>query len=592
MTADASTKKVPVHLGAKRTGAWLVRYALEHLPISHTFGIPGVHNTELYDELNQSEQICPILVTHEGGGAFAADAMSRTGGGRIGCLAIVPAAGLTHAMSGIGECYVDGIPLLVISGGTRTDKKFGYQVHEIDQSGLAGSVVKRAWRVTQQRDVVPVIFDAYHTAVKGVPGPVLVEIPADVQLYHGFVEELPVFEPFAPESVNADRELDEAVQLLRRARSPGIFVGWGAVDVSEAVTRIAELLGAPVSTTLQGVSAFPGNHPLHTGMGFSRAAVPAAESAFRSCDCLLAIGTRFGEIPTGSFGCRVPAELIHIDISPEVIGRNYPAKVAIAGDSRVIVPQLLQRLERAGIDRSSRRELEARIAAHKQAYRDEWRAHLNDRVNPALFFEELRLQLSDDAVTTVDDGNHTFLAAELFEVRCPRTFISPTDFNCMGYAVPAAIGAKLANPARQVVSIVGDGAFLMTGLEIITASTLHLGIAYFVFRDGELAQISQGQEIPYNRKPCTTLGDFRLADIAGATGARYIAIENNSRIADGVGQALEAAVQNQPAIVEVRIDYSKRTRFTQGVMSAVLRRFPLRDRVRFIGRAAVRKLSG
>lgn len=593
MTADASTKKTSVHKGSRRTGAWLARYALERLPISHTFGIPGVHNTELYDELNQSEKIRPILVTHEGGGAFAADAMSRTGGGRIGCLVIVPAAGLTHAMSGIGECFLDGIPLLVVSGGTRTDGEFGYQLHEIDQSRLAGAVVKHAWRVTEQRDVVRVIFEAYRIAVEGVPGPVLVEIPADVQLHQGVVDELPVFAPSAPEAANTDKELDESVQLLRQARSPGIFVGWGGVDVSEAVARIAELLAAPVSTTLQGLSAFPGNHPLHTGMGFSRAAVPAAENAFRSCDCLLAVGTRFGEIPTGSFGCRVPENLIHIDISPAVIGRNYPAKVAIAGDSRVIVPQLLQLLECAGIDAGSRRrEVEARIAADKEAYRDEWRAHLNNRVNPALFFEQLRQQLSDDAISTVDDGNHTFLAAELFEVRRPRTFISPTDFNCMGYAVPAAIGAKLANPARQVVSIVGDGAFLMTGMEIVTASTLRLGIAFFVFRDGELAQISQGQEIPYNRKPCTTLGDFRLASIADATGAQYIAVDSNSRIAGGISQALQTAAQDQPVIVEVRIDYSKRTRFTRGVIGTVLKRFPLRDRVRFIGRAMLRKIQG
>jgi acetolactate synthase-1/2/3 large subunit len=192
---------------------------------------------------------------------------------------------------------------------------------------------------------------------------------------------------------------------------------------------------------------------------------------------------------------------------------------------------------------------------------------------------------------TVDDGNHTFLAAELFEVRRPRTFISPTDFNSMGYAVPAAIGAKLANPGRRVVSIVGDGAFLMTGLETITASTLGLGIAYFVFDDGELSQISQGQEIPYNRKSCTTLGKLRLRGIAEAVGAACVPIESNAQIASGITQALTAA-QNQPVIVDVHIDYSKRTRFTQGVVKTALKRFPFRDRVRFIGRALIRKITG
>ena len=582
-----------MNTGPRKTGAWLVRYALEQLPVSHTFGIPGVHNTEIYDELSQSEKIRPVLVTHEGCGAFAADAVSRTSGGRIGCLVIVPAAGVTHAMSGIGECYLDGIPLLVITGGIRNDVEFGYQLHELDQQRLVDGIVKRAWKVAEHREIVPAIFEAYRTAVSGVPGPVLVEIPVNLQLFQGPVDQLPAFVPGAPEPLHADQQLNDAVRLLSEARSPGIFAGWGAVDVSDDVARIAELLGAPVSTTLQGLSAFPGNHPLHAGMGFSRAAVPAAENAFRDCDCMLAIGTRFGEIPTGSFGCRIPRNLIHIDISPDVIGRNYPAAAGIVADSRVAVPELLARLAASGIDRAARRrQVEACIAADKQAYREEWRAHQNDRVNPLLFFEELRRQLNDDAIVAVDDGNHTFLAAELFETRRPRTFISPTDFNCMGYAVPAAIGAKLGNPSRQVVSIAGDGAFLMTGLEIVTAAANQLGIAWFVFEDGELSQISQGQEIPYNRKSCTILGKFQLSGIAEATGASYLAIANNEEIAAGIRKALAAAARNQPVIIGVRIDYSKRTRFTQGVVKTVLSSFPTRDKLRFACRAVVRKVTG
>jgi acetolactate synthase-1/2/3 large subunit len=577
----------------RKTGAWLARYALEQLPVSHTFGIPGVHTTELYDELAQSEMIRPVLVTHEVCGAFAADAISRTAPGRIGCLVIVPAAGLTHAMSGIGECYLDGIPLLVISGGPRTDVEFGYQLHQIDQRRLSDGVVKAFWKITAHREIVPTIFEAYRAAVSGVPGPVMVEIPVNIQLFQDTVGEIPRFQPYAPEPISAASEIEQAVRLLAGSKSPGIFTGWGAVDVSDPVARIAGLLGAPVSTTLQGLSAFPADHPLHTGMGFSRAAVPAAENAFRDCDCLLAVGVSFGEIPTGSYGCRVPENLIHIDISSDAIGRNYPAKVGIAGDSRLIVPKLLEALELAGIDCSERRRtVEAAIAADKKAYFEEWRSHQTDRVNPALFFAELRRQLSDSAMMTVDDGNHTFLAAELFEVRRPRSFVSPTDFNCMGYAVPAAIGAKLANPDRQVVSIVGDGAFLMTGLEIVTATALDLGIAYFVFDDGELSQISQGQEIPYNRKSCTVLGTIRLAGIAEATGASFVAINDNAAIANGIGEALDKAARNEPVIVDVRIDYSKRTRFTQGVVQTVLKRFPLRDRARFVGRALLRKVTG
>jgi acetolactate synthase I/II/III large subunit len=578
----------------KKTGAWLVRYALEQLPVTHTFGIPGVHNTEIYDELNLSEKIHPVLVTHEVGAAFMGDAISRTApGGGIGCLVIVPAAGMTHAMSGIGEAYLDGIPLLVLSGGIRTDVDHGYQLHELDQHKILAGITKRSWKVERHEDIVPTLYEAYRTAVSGTPGPVFVEIPVNVQLFKGEVGKVPAFEPFVPPPVTDDALVDRAVELLAGAERPGIFVGWGAVDVAGDIARIAELLGAPVSTTLQGLSAFPASHPLHTGMGFSQAAVPAAYNAFKEVDALLAVGTRFGEIPTGSFGCRVPEDLVHVDIDPDVLGRNYKAKVAIAGDARSVIPRLREKLEERALDRRERRtKLEARIAADKQAYRDEWLAHRSDRVNPAKLLFELRRQLADDAIAVVDDGNHTFLAAELFEVRGPRRFISPTDFNCMGYCVPAAIGAKLVNPGKQVIGIVGDGAFLMTGLEILTASTEGAGIAYFVFHDGELSQISQGQEIPYNRKTCTIVGEVRLAGVAMATGAKYIAIDDDSQVASGVEDALRTAGTGRPVIVDVRIDYSKRTRFTKGVVKTVLTRFPLGEKVRFIGRAVVRKITG
>lgn len=580
-------------INAKKSGAWLTRWALEQLPISFTFGIPGVHNTEIYDELNLSDRIHPVLVTHEQGAAFIGDGVSRTSKGEIGCLVIVPAAGLTHAMSGIGEAYLDGIPLLVISGGTRTDVPFGYQLHELDQHRILAGLTKQSWLVRERADIVPTLFDAYRVAVSGRPGPVFVEIPVNLQLFQEHVDEVPLFSPPVPTMISSDTQLDRAVELLAKAERPGIFVGWGAVDVAQDIAKIADRLGAPVSTTLQGLSAFPGNHPLHTGMGFSRAAVPAATNAFDGCDVMLAVGTAFGEIPTGSFGCTVPKNLIHIDIDPRVFHRNFPAAVAIEGDSRVVIPKLRERIERKIEPDPERREKHVkRIAKDKAEYKAEWFAHRTDRVNPAVFFDALRSHLSDDSITVVDDGNHTFLAAELFEVRKPRGFVSPTDFNCMGYCVPAAIGAKLANREKQVVGVVGDGAFLMTGLEILTATAEGLGVVYFIFSDGELSQISQGQEIPYNRKTCTILGRVDFEGVAIATGAKFLRMNNDGQIDAIIKEALAVAARNQPVIVDIRVDYSKRTRFTEGVVTTILKRFPLGDKVRFVGRAVMRKVTG
>ena len=586
----------------KKTGAWLVRYALEQLGVKYTFGIPGVHNTEIYDELNNSEQITPMLVTHEGCGAFMADAVSRTSDS-IGTMVIVPAAGATHAASGIGEAFLDGIPMLVISGGVRSDSEFEYQLHDMDQHAMLAPITKKTFKVESQQDIVRTLYQAYQIAVTGEPGPVFVEVPVNIQLYTGEVDNLISYQEFLAQqtitpSTELDSLLDRAAQVLADAERPGLFLGWGAVDTVNDCAAIAELLGAPVSTTLQGLSAFDARHPLHTGMSFGPAAVPAATNAFKGCDAMLAIGTRFGEIATGSFGVTVPAQLVHIDINPDALGANFPCAVAIAADAKVVVPELLARiqarLQAKGADNSKRvAQLTAQIAKDKQAYRDEWYKHdSKGRVNPARFFDALRQRLSDDGFIVVDDGNHTFLTAELMPIHTPRHMISPTDFNCMGYAVPATIATKLANPDKEVVGIIGDGAFLMTCMEIITAAEQGLGAIFVIFNDGELSQISQAQNVPYNRKTCTVLPETRFQGVAQATGANYISIDSDQFIEDRLAQAFEKAASNQPVIVDVKIDYSKKTRFTEGIVGTNLKRLPLNAKVRMVSRALVRRVTG
>ena len=253
--------------------------------------------------------------------------------------------------------------------------------------------------------------------------------------------------------------------------------------------------------------------------------------------------------------------------------------------------ELFSCLEALGAPKPENLALIAAIKNDKKAYRDEWFKHdSNDRVNPARFFAELRRQLDDDAIVVVDDGNHTFLAAELMPINSARGFISPTDFNCMGYCTPAVTAVKLVNPDKQVVGIIGDGAFLMTCMETLTAASQELGGVFFVFNDGELSQISQAQEIPYNRKTCTVLHDFKIKGIALATGCEFIQIDDNASCADGIKKALEFAAQNRPVIVDVNIDYSKRTRFTKGIIKTNLERFTVANKARFIGRALLRKV--
>ena len=586
----------------KKTGAWLVRYALEQIGVKHTFGIPGVHNTEIYDELNKSSSINPMLVTHEGCGTFMADAVSRTSDS-IGTVVIVPAAGVTHAASGIGEAFLDGIPLLVVCGGVRSDSEFEYQLHDMDQHAMVKPITKANYKIASQNEILKTFYEAYHIATSGEPGPVFIEVPVNIQLYTGEVDTLLSYHDYLssleiPKTLVSDKQLNQAVELLLNAKSPGLFVGWGAVDVSETTIKIAELLAAPVSTTLQGLSAFPANHPLHTGMSFGPAAVPASTNAFSKCDAMLAVGTRFGEIGTGSYGVTVPENLIHIDINPNALNANYKAKVALEGDSLEILPALLNKL----ISRIKTLNFNAaerfacvthKIASDKLAFKKEWLDHDSEgRVNPAVFFDSLRGNLDDDGIVVVDDGNHTFLTAELMPIHSARGMISPTDFNCMGYAVPATIATKLSNPNKDVVGIIGDGAFLMTCMEIITATQHKIGAIFCIFNDGELSQISQAQEVPYNRKTCSVLAATRFQGVAQATGAEYIRIENNEEVQAQLDQAWSLSKQGKPVIVDVNIDYSKQTSFTKGIVGTNLKRLPMNTKIRMVGRALIRKVTG
>ena len=576
----------------KKTGAWLFRNALEALGVRHTFGIPGVHTTEIYDELNLSNQVRPMLVTHECGASFMADAVSRTSQ-QIGVLVVVPAAGLTHAMSGIGEAFLDGIPMLVVSGGVRTDTGHKYQLHDMDMQALMAPLTKKTFKVESHEQLMPMIFEAYDCAMTGEPGPVYVEIPVNIQFTKGHVTEIP--QPKAIircKKVLPDDDIRAAAELLLQARQPGIFLGWGAMKARASMISIADSLKAPVATSLQGLAAFPHDHALHCGMGYGPAAVPAAEAAFENCDVLLAVGVRFGEIATGSFSLPIPEKIIHVDINPDALGANYKAEICIEADAGPAMTLLADILSQSQ-GRQDSNDMAGLIAGKKRDYLSEWLGHdSGGKVNPGVFFSGLDKALNDDAIILTDDGNHTFLAAELMPIRAERHFISPTDFNCMGYCVPAAIATKLENRERQVAGIVGDGAFLMTAMEILTATSDDLGVIYFVFSDGELSQIAQAQQIPYGRKVCTVLPALKYAPFAESVGAAYVNMACNDDVDKGLRRAIDLAERGQPVIVEVNIDYDKKTRFTKGALKANLDRFEFATKMRFIGRALMRKVTG
>jgi acetolactate synthase-1/2/3 large subunit len=572
----------------KQPGAEIVIRALEDEGIPFTFGIPGTHNIELYDALATSRKIRPILVTDEQSASFMADAVWRASG-RLACVNVVPGAGLTHALSGIAEAYMDNVPMLVLACGIRRDTGMGFQLHDVDQAAIARPVTKEVLRPERGEEIYGAIRRACRLAREGVPGPVMVEIPANLYFFRhepgfeAYREEPAAFPPIPA------AEIDRAAEILGRAKRPLLYVGLGAAGAGAKLVALAERLEAVVSTTFQGKGVFPESHPLFLWPGFGAAAPPFVREVVRACDATLAIGCRFGEVATGSYGAIPPGPLVHVDLSPSVLGRNYPAEVGIAGDAGAFVGDLLARLPARSADTSLRAAIalgRAEVATAALA------PSANGGIAPGLLFQALQRHFGPETIFTTDSGNGTFLAIELLELDRPGQLLAPVDYSCMGYAIPAAIGAKLARPEAAVVALAGDGAFLMTGLELLTAAQLGVPVVAVVLRDGELAQISQFQHIALDRKVCSELPGYDLASICRGVGVECLPLASESDIDAVLTRASAIAASDRPVALDVAIDYSRKTFFTRGVVATNLRRLPWRDRIRFVGRALSRKVSG
>lgn len=575
----------------KKNGAQIATYALEQIGVKYTFGIPGTHTTEIYDAIEKSGKIKPVLVTHEGGASFMADAISRTTNS-IGCLTIVPAAGLTHALSGIGEAYLDGIPMLVIAGGIRRDSGRHYQLHQLEMKPIAQGVTKAQYIIESHETIASTIYEAYQTAVSGEPGPVFIEFPVEIMMFSKEVGELPNYNLPTLKPTALEDNIDEAVKILLAAEHPMMYLGWGAKEAEEYSIKIAEKLNAPVALTLQGKSVFPNNHPLYTSCFIGASGKPSSQYALKKHDAMLAVGVRFSEISTGSYGLDNPKGLIHVDINKDVFDKNYKSAVNIEGDATAVLIAIWERIKDKDI-KNGNTNISEKIAELNKKYNDEWLVgKRDDIVSPGWFFDALNKKLSDDTYVVLDDGKHTFLAAELLDIKKPNHLISPTDFNCMGYCIPATIATKFAHTDKTVIGIVGDGAAQMTGLELITAKNYEIAPILFVFNDGELGQIAQFQKVPLKDKTCTVIGGFNFEGLAIATGCEYLLMESDHKIDEVVDKALQLSKGNKPILVDVRIDYTKKTMLTKGVIKTNLSRFPLGEKIRFISRMVKRHVLG
>jgi acetolactate synthase-1/2/3 large subunit len=575
---------------SKMTGGDIVVRALEDEGVGFTIGIPGTHNIELYDSLARSSSVRPVLVTDEQSASFMADGVARASG-RLAAVNLVPGAGLTHALSGIAEAYLDGVPMLVLACGIRRDTGRAFQLHDVDQLAIARPVTKAQLRAEHGSEIYATVRRACQIARRAPAGPALVEIPAEHYFFrHDADMEAPDSHPVPPTLTVQLGQVAQARQWIGASRRPLLYLGLGAIEASADLVALAERLNAPVATTISGKGVFDESHPLWLWCGFGAAAPSFVRKIAASCDLTLAIGCRFSEVGTGSYGMQPPGKLIHVDIDSSVLGKNYPADLPVVSDAASFVASLLPHLTARSVDEPLRRDIRS---GHEEV-RQGWTTPTPDNsegVYPPHLLKTVQQLVGNDAIYTTDSGNGTFLAMECLRLPHPRSFLAPVDYSCMGYAVPAALGAALACPDRQVISLAGDGAFLMTGLELLTARQLNLPVMVLVLRDRELAQIAQFQQIALGQKTCSEVPDYDLAAICRGVGVEYLALRRNPDAETILKHALTLTGSGRPVVVEVAIDYSQKTYFTRGVVRTNLGRLPWPDRIRFVLRALGRKLG-
>ena len=535
------------------TGAQLVRYALEQLNTKHIFTVLGNHNREIYNELNRSTSINTHLLNQEISAVFMADAISRSAADiEVGIVLITADAIISR---GIADAFISGIPLLVITGGPVANEL----TDGIDPLKLLQPVTKACFKVIEFDEIVSSIFEAQLMAISDKPGPVVVEIPINLQVHKDDSEEpLPVHLPAANQPQIDQDQLEICAQALMDAENPGLFLGWGAARYREPLIALADFLAAPVCTSLQGNSAFPAEHPLHAGLISN----PSARHAIKDCDGLISLGVNDNDLKYAE----LPKQVIQLE--PEAI------------------PALLHRLQSSGntaIDSkaaSKAKKIIQQISKDKAELKEDWLEHNSrGRVNPAVFFAALSKTLNNDAIVVTGYGSHGALAAELLPINTDQGFISPSSSNAMGYCVPAINAIKLANPKKQVVGIVGDGAMIISGMEVITAVREKLGAVYCLFNNNEYTA---------NK----SLGHINWGSFADALECGYFFIANNHDIDIITRRALETAAQGQPVIVEISIDCSRKTYYTQLIEKAQQDNLPSRDKLGLVKRAIVRKIMG
>jgi acetolactate synthase-1/2/3 large subunit len=541
-----------------RTGAALLCDALTQYGARVVFGIPGTQNVELFEALRRNG-LRTVLTTSEITAAFMAGAYARVTG-EVGIVITIPGPGFALALPGLAEAYLDSAAVLHITGRPAQSSTRRFQLQAIDQAAIARPIVKAVRQVTTVEDLPAALSECWSRALSDEPGPVLLEIASEV-----LGPDATSLRPATLIRPAAGAAPDALVQRLRRARRPIVFAGQGAIGAAMSLRSWVERSGSPVITTPSARGILPEDHPLAMGFDSLRSSLDAVNELCGTADLILALGCKFSHNGTAGFGLRLTSKkLVHVDASAPVLEANYPASLAVSGDVGAVLKAMLHDPpERAAWNSEEVAHWRDKIRTARPPELPEPRIADVERGSPVELFAALRRALPRDAVLATDSGLHQIMARRYFDVLAPGGLLLPSDFQSMGFGVPAAIAAKLAAPKRTVVAIVGDGGLAMTGMELLTAARENIGVVVIVFNDGYLNQIRLQQLRDYGHAHAVTLGPLDVESFAAAVGATYV------KIAGDAETAFRTALGTSgPVIVDVTIGDSRAIR-VRGAKSAL-----------------------
>lgn len=545
----------------EKTGAEIFVETLEREGVEIMFGIPGGAVLPIFDKIYDSKKIKFILTRHEQGAAHMADGYARATG-RVGVCISTSGPGATNLTTGIATAYMDSVPIVAFTGQVATHLVGNDAFQEADTTGITRPITKHNYLVKDVKDLARVIREAFYIASTGRPGPVLIDIPVDIQraktefIWPAKIE-LPSYKPTYK---GHPLQIKKLVEAINSAKRPVLYIGGGVVisGASEEVKQLAETCQIPVTTTLMAIGSFPCNHELYLGMLGMHGTV-YANLAMQNADLIIAVGARFDDRCTGKLAAFAPKaeHIAHIDIDPTSISKNVPADIPVVGDCKLVLQDILK-LVKPKKHTEWIKQIEEWKQKHPMKYKDD------DKLRPQFIIEVITKLTKGDAIVVTEVGQNQMWAAQYYKPNGPRKFLSSGGLGTMGYGFPAGIGAKFGKPEDTVIVIAGDGSFQMNIQELATAVVNKVNVIVCIMNNGYLGMVRQWQELFYNKRysqvylctkklgklSCEPVPDF--VEVAKAYKAEGFRVTKKEEVEPALKKALN--IKDKPVVIDFWIE--------------------------------------